>query len=72
MSQEAHLLRDLNAGHSALINVPLDVNIQEAADTMREWGRIHRRELSVVPMVTDKDQKLAVGPGVLIATSFQV
>lgn len=71
MSQEENLLRDLSAGHTALVDVPLDVNIQEAANAMREWGRIHGRELSVVEMVTDEDQKLAIGPGAMLEAQYQ-
>lgn len=63
MSQAERLWRDLDTGHSALMDVPLSVDIQDAVDTMREWGRSHGRELSIVRMVTDEDQKLAIGPG---------
>lgn len=71
MNQEARLLRGLDEGHSALVDVPSDVDIHHAADTLRNWGRTQGRELSIVTIVTDEDQKLAVGPGAMLAKSLK-
>ncbi len=63
MNEADRLIRDLKEGHSALMAVPLHVEIDEVAMIVKQVGEDHAMNLSVVPMITETDQKLAIGPG---------
>lgn len=69
MNDVERLLRDLKAGHSALIVVPPHLDIHTAEEAMNEFGIENGMNLSIVPMMTETDQKLAIGPGTEIAQS---
>lgn len=63
MDEAERLLRDLREGHTCLMNVPLGDDLVMAENEVREFGRDHDMELSIVQMTTDTDQKLAIWSG---------
>lgn len=67
MDGEDLLLESLQAGRSILVFVPPETNLDSAAENIREYyARVHAMNLSIVPMMTETDQKLAIGPGMRI------
>jgi hypothetical protein len=63
MNEVERLLKDLRTGHACLMDVPMSTDIQMAAKEVRDWGRDQGMALSIVPVITESDQKLAIGPG---------
>jgi len=57
--------------HNERLELPLSTDIRVAEQKVRAFGREHGMALSIAPMVTDEDHKLAIGPSSPIASSEQ-
>ena len=57
------LLKELQEGRSVLMPVPPNLDIDLVVVSMMLFGLEHGMELSIMPMISETDQKLAIGPG---------